>query len=208
MIRTGIADIRPLYERVTYAHYYENLPQFRKEKADRIRDEKRKAQSVGVWVLYESLREKWNLSEEAPYNLSHSGDYVLCSIEDEEEKRSGIGCDIQENRPVPYSLIRRYFSSWEQAFILEKQQKEEREDAFCRCWTLKESFMKATRYGMKLGLHTFEIQMREDGPELVRMPEQIKETYYLKEYFLDIPYHIAVCGMNREFAEEIQKVEL
>lgn len=208
MIRTGIADIRPLYQREIYEHYYKTVPLFRKKKADRMRDEKKKAQSIGVWVLYETLRDKWNLSEEAPYNLSHSGDYVLCSIEDEEEKKIKVGCDIQENRAVPYSLVRKYFSSWEQRFILEKQYQNEREDAFCRCWTLRESFMKATKQGMKLGLHTFEIQMKEGHPELAKIPEQIEDTYYLKEYFLDISYHVAVCATNREFAEEIQKVEL
>lgn len=208
MIRTGIADIRPLYQRETYARYYETVPLFRKEKADRIQDEKKKAQSIGVWVLYEALREKWNLSEEAPYNLSHSGDYVLCSIEDDKEKKSKVGCDIQENREVPYSFVRKYFSVWEQRFILGKQHRSEQEDAFCRCWTLRESFMKATRYGMKLRLHTFEIQMKEGYPELTKIPEQIEDTYYLKEYFLDVSYHVAVCATNREFAEKIQKVEL
>ena len=67
MIRTGIADIRFLYEMENYEKYYNRVPEFRRQKADRIRNVKKKAQSIGVWVLYEKMRNMWGISQEAVY---------------------------------------------------------------------------------------------------------------------------------------------
>ncbi len=209
MIRTWIADIRPLLESEVYAKYYQSVPEFRREKADHIRDKKKKAQSIGAWALYERARKMNGISPEAVYNLSHAGDYVLCSIDDSEEKQMQVGCDLEEMKKLHEKLVHRHFCEEEQRYIFEKETEEEKKEAFYRYWVLKESFMKATRRGLGLGLHTFEIRL-EDGypPRVVKMPDGIKGKYYLKEYRLGIPYKIAVCATDSVFAEEIQKVEL
>ena len=54
---------------------------------------------------------------------------------------------------------------------------EEKKIAFYRYWVLKESFMKATRYGMKLGLDTFEILCDEKGARLLNQPKEICEKF-------------------------------
>lgn len=208
MIRTGIADIRFLYEMENYEKYYNRVPEFRRQKADRIRNVKKKAQSIGVWVLYEKMRNMWGISQEAVYNLSHSGDYVLCSIDDEENPFTKVGCDLEETKTILTKLVNKYFFPEEQKYIFAGEAEEEQKEAFYRYWVLKESFMKATRRGMTLGLDTFEIRMDMERPRLVEMPEEIKDTYYFKEYFLDIPYKIAVCSTDERFSREIQKVEL
>ena len=157
MIRTWIAEVTPLLEKSVYRKCYEKLPTFRKEKADRIVPEADRALSVGAWLLYECVRKECGVSAETPFNLSHSGKMVLCSIEDSGEKEIKIGCDIEEIKKLHTKLIKRYFFKSEENFILSKPSEEEKKVAFYRYWVLKESFMKATRYGMKMGLDTFEI---------------------------------------------------
>ena len=55
MIKTWLLDIRPLYEENRYREYYATLPVFRKEKADRLRFQKDRAQSAGAWILLEMI---------------------------------------------------------------------------------------------------------------------------------------------------------
>lgn len=209
MIRTWIADITPLLVSDVYAKYYDLVPRLRQEKADHMKDLRKKAQSVGAWVLYEKMCEQYKISSDNIYNLSHSGNYVLCSVDDAGKENLKLGCDIEETKKLHLKLVKRYFLQNEEKYIVEQPTIEEQKVAFYRYWVLKESFMKATRRGMGLGLDTFEIQIPQMGePYLVGMPKDVEGTYYFKEYVLDIPYRICVCATERMFAEEIQKVEL
>lgn len=209
MIRTWIADIIPLLDSEVYEQYYEKVPRFRQEKADHIKDSRKRAQSIGAWILYEKMCERYKLSPANIYNLSHSGNYVLCSVEDFGKKDVKLGCDMEEIKKLHLKLIERYFLENEKKYILEQITEEEQKAAFYRYWVLKESFMKATRRGMGLGLDTFEIQIPQSGvPYLLRMPKEVEGTYYFKEYSLEIPYRICVCATERMFAEKLQKVEL
>lgn len=209
MIRTGIADITPLLDSEVYKEYYGKVPEFRQEKADHIKDSRKRAQSIGAWILYEKMCERYKLSHVNIYNLSHSGDYVLCSVEDSGRKDIKLGCDIEEIKKLHLKLIERYFLENEKKYILEQTTEEEKKAAFYRYWVLKESFMKATRRGMGLGLDTFEIQIPQSGePRLIGMPKSVEGAYYFKEYSLEIPYRICVCATERMFAEKLQKVEL
>lgn len=65
MIRTWIADVTSLLEKEKYLQYYKIVPDFRKEKADKIVYQEGKALSVGVWVLYEKMRRTYGLSKNA-----------------------------------------------------------------------------------------------------------------------------------------------
>ena len=208
MIRTWIAEVTPLLEESVYRKCYEKLPTFRKEKADRIVPEEDRALSVGAWLLYEYVRKECGVSAETPFNLSHSGKMVLCSIEDSGEKEIKIGCDIEEIKKLHTKLIKRYFFKSEENFILSKPSDEEKKVAFYRYWVLKESFMKATRYGMKMGLDTFEIMCDETGAKLLRQPKEICEQFYFKEYETDLPYRVAVCSTSDVFAEKMEKMDL
>ena len=52
MVEVWIADAMPLMDEIIYKKYYENLPDRRKEKADRIRRSENKALSVAAWALW------------------------------------------------------------------------------------------------------------------------------------------------------------
>ncbi len=203
LIQTWIADVTVLLDQDVYQKYYELVPEWRQEKADRIRFEEDKALSVGAWVLYEKMKKEYHLNDDAPFNLSHSGNYVLCSVEDNGNPSTMVGCDLEKIVEPRMKVARRFFSENECKLV------EKNPDDFFRLWVLKESFMKVTRLGMKLGLDTFEIDLTKEGPVLKRKPDYIEGEFYLKEYELGgAPYRIAVCANYNEFAEKLEVVNL
>lgn len=209
MIRTWIADVTSLYNEETYQRYYKAMPEHRQAKADKIRFQEDRALSIGAWTLYEIAKRESGVSDKAIFNLSHSGQFVLCSIEDSGNSEIKVGCDIEEIKKLHEKLIKRYFFESEERYILGQPTEEMKAAAFYQYWVLKESFMKATRYGMKLGLHTFEIACKDgEQPTLLTKPAEINGEYYFKEYTLDKPYRVAVCSTSNLFEEKITEVNL
>lgn len=205
MIRTWMADITPLMEPETYKFYYKQLPDFRKEKADRIRIQSEKARSAGAWILFQKIREKYNISESVAFNLSHSGDYVLCSVNFGDNKEEKVGCDIEEIKDPNMKIAARFFCRAEYQHIAGQKTEAMRGETFYRYWVLKESFMKATRLGMALDMKSFEIQL-STPPKLIRKPEEFPEEYYYQEYGIPgIPYKIAVCSTSQEIERRINR---
>lgn len=202
MVRAWIADISPLCETECYERYYERVPDFRKKKADKLCLAGMKAQSVGVWVLWQKVREQYGLSEDAVFNLSHSGSYAMCAAE-VGGTRARVGCDVEQIGALRLNIARRYFCTEEYQTILEEHSEEKRTELFYRYWVLKESFMKATGKGMALPADQFCIQIGEP-PILVRQPEEFPEKYYYCEYQLkDVPYRMAVCTTDEEIDTEL-----
>ncbi len=87
------------------------------------------------------------------FNLSHSGDKVMCVIADRE-----VGCDVEKIADYREGIAKRFFHKREQEFI---EAARDKADAFYRIWTLKESVMKACGKGMQLAMDSFCVT---DGP--------------------------------------------
>ena len=203
MIQTWIADVTSLLNKEVYQKHYVTVPEWRQQKADRIRFEEDKALSIGAWVLYERMKKTYHLKDDAPFNLSHSGSFVLCSMEDNGNSTTMVGCDLEKIKEPRLKIARRFFCENESRMI------EEKPDQFLRFWVLKESFMKVTRLGLKLGLDTFEIDITKEGPVLKRKPDYIEGEFYFKEYELEgAPYRVAVCANHKEFAKKLTVVNL
>ena len=204
MIGTWISDIRPLYEADRYQACYEGLPAFRKEKADKLCYQKGKAQSAGAWMLLEKIRKEYRIAEEAAFNLSHSGDYVLCSVDLDCREETQVGCDIEIVKEANLKVAERFFCRREYERILEEKSKELQNGLFYRFWVLKESFMKATRQGMAMDTRSFEIQL-SSPPDLLKKPDCYPRDYYYQEYEVaGIPYKIAVCSTDKEIDSKIR----
>ena len=206
MIYVGIADVTPLLSDNIYQKYYEQLPVWRREKADRIKQAEGRAQSVGVWILRDKLRRMYNVEEEAIYNLSHSGSYAMCACSDAHIEGLQVGCDVEKIGIWRPEIVQRFFCQTEQDYIAGRATEEEKIDLFYRYWVWKESFMKATCLGMRLAMDSFEILPNREGkPELLNRPTAFGDTYYFQEYSLeDIPYKMAVCSNSKEISSEIQ----
>lgn len=202
MVRAWIADVTPLYEHDCYERYYEAVPDFRKRKADKLRHTGMKAQSIGVWTLWQKIRDRYGLPKDARFNLSHSGIFAMCAAEIDDTHAS-VGCDVEKVAALKLNVARNYFCKEEYETIREECSDEARTDLFYRYWVLKESFMKATGKGMALPVNSFCIRIGEP-PVLIRQPAEFTEEYHYREYRLpDMPYRMAVCATDDDIDAEL-----
>ncbi len=200
MVHTWIMDVTPLRSDMIYSKCYNLLPDWRREKADRIRHLDGKMQSVGAWILYQQMLKYYDLSDELPYNLSHSGRYALCSVADHAEAQ--VGCDVEMIKDNKLRLAERYFCPEEVTWIRSQKTEAEQMEGFYRYWVLKESFIKAIRLGMKQDLREFEIALDDRGARLVRQPDTFQGKYYYQEYQTAAgDARIAVCSTEKKFGE-------
>ncbi|WP_206911855.1 4'-phosphopantetheinyl transferase [Enterococcus sp. DIV0840] len=84
------------------------------------------------------------------FNLSHSGDYVCCSL-----SSSPVGVDIEKMETLDIESIASYFSIHEKKYICSKDTEQEHLDAFYSLWTLKEAFSKYIGSGLSIPLDTY-----------------------------------------------------
>ncbi|MCP1102726.1 4'-phosphopantetheinyl transferase [Aequitasia blattaphilus] len=97
------------------------------------------------------------------FNLSHSGNHLLCSVSNE----GAIGVDIERKREAPLPLMKRYFHPEEIEYVDGKKK-------FFEIWTKKEAYVKMTGEGLTKelsGINTFRI------PAFFQT-EETKETIY------------------------------
>jgi len=110
MIKTWAANITPLYEEPCYQAFYRQAPEFRRKKAEKLRDRQARVQSIGVWTLYTQMRREYGFREAAAFNFSHSGEYVLCSVElDSLKDGVRVGCDIEHGEGMQSENCRAFF---------------------------------------------------------------------------------------------------
>lgn len=169
------ASVAPLADETLYAKAYNIVTDKRKEKADRYKFSKDRRLCLGAEILLREAMERQGygkapleLSEglygkpfltktpEFRFNLSHSGDWVLCAVSDRD-----VGCDIEEMTHVSLKMAERFFYQEEYQKILSCSGETEQREMFFRLWTLKESFMKMKGLGMYLAPDTFGIRMEQ-----------------------------------------------
>ena len=104
--------------------------------------------------IRENAQGKLYLDDDLRFNLSHSGEYVILGVSDNE-----IGVDIEQIAPVDMRVAKRCYTSSELQWMNEQGC----DDAFYRIWTAKESVMKATGLGFKLSPKSFSVMPVSDG---------------------------------------------
>jgi 4'-phosphopantetheinyl transferase len=89
------------------------------------------------------------------FNLSHSGGLALLAVTLDRE----VGVDVEALRPMPDAceLAERHFAPGEIA-ALRALPERDRDEAFLRCWTLKEAYVKAVGDGLGIPLERFEVE--------------------------------------------------
>lgn len=90
------------------------------------------------------------------FNLSHSSELALLAVTAGTE----VGVDLELLRPLEDALAisERFFSAPERE-ALAAVPETEREEAFFRCWTRKEAYVKAVGDGIALGLDRFDVSL-------------------------------------------------
>jgi 4'-phosphopantetheinyl transferase len=90
------------------------------------------------------------------FNISHSGEVTLLAF----TRRREIGVDVEQVRRHSdmEAVACRFFSAHEQKQLFALPA-EERFEAFFRCWTRKEAYIKATGDGLSLPLNQFDVSI-------------------------------------------------
>lgn len=95
------------------------------------------------------------------FNLSHSGELVFIAVSEAYD----LGVDVEYLRPIPeaLSIAGNWFSEMERQWISTSSSKDQ---AFLRCWVIREAFVKAVGCGLKLPLDSFGVLLPEFMPSV------------------------------------------
>jgi 4'-phosphopantetheinyl transferase len=95
------------------------------------------------------------------FNISHSEGIALFAL----SRGRQIGVDIETVREIPeISQIASHFFSTRENEALNRIPKGKRLQAFFRCWTVKEAFIKAIGEGLRFPLDSFSVSIDPDEP--------------------------------------------
>ena len=127
------------------------------------------------------------------FNLSHSGDYIVCAVSDQE-----VGIDIQQMGKGRLSLAERYFHPNE-VVQLKQATTEEQGLLFYRYWAAKESFLKYIGTGLSGSLSAFEILFTE---ETIRVKNnKLLQEPHLWSIEIAPNYQCCLCATSAERPE-------
>jgi 4'-phosphopantetheinyl transferase len=95
------------------------------------------------------------------FNLAHSGDLALVAVAEYGE----LGIDVEGVRPKvsEEGIAERFFSARE-VNAIRSLPPASQADAFFRCWTRKEAFIKAVGKGLSFGLGQFTVSVAANAP--------------------------------------------
>ncbi len=98
------------------------------------------------------------------FNFTHSGQLALLAL----THGSRIGVDVEQIREVPCALsLAEDFFCPDEAAEIAACSSHDRADAFLRCWTAKEAYLKARGDGLSAPLKEFRVSFRDDAPSYV-----------------------------------------
>lgn len=207
MVKLYVADIMNLPDPLSCPELLQKLSPERQQKVHNSKHEKSRKQSMGAGLLLQKVLALYHMEmtsvvvgehgkpmlEGVEFNLSHSGDLVICAVSDEP-----IGCDVEMIRKAPERVAVRYFSESEKEY-LNQFCGEDYDTEFFRLWTMKESYVKMTGEGMGLPLGIYEIVLG-DCARVIRDGEI--QDCYLTEIEMD-GYIISVCAEDSAHLEVI-----
>lgn len=225
MTKTYIINVRQLDGEAAFKEAVDKISPYRRQKIALLKHEKDKKRSLGASLVLNAALKEYGLEErsmeydlgkqgkpvfryypELHFSLSHSGDYAICSIGEQD-----IGNDIERMRDGKERVAEHFFAKEELVWMKEAKLPKEREERMFRLWTMKESFLKVTGLGMSLPLSSFSVVV--DNDNAIRLRQQVNDrTYFMKEYAMlaeykeETGYSISVCSENSDFASDLEPV--
>ncbi len=140
---------------------------------------------------------------EAPhFNISHSGKLLVMGF----CKKHPIGVDVEKIKTDfdLAELAKQHFSKRE-IKALHNLKEKERDRAFYRCWTRKESFIKAIGTGLSFPLDAFSVSLDDDHKAQMletTWQKEEKETWQLASFIPAEGYLAAACVQDPEIMME------
>lgn len=174
------------------------LPPYRRQKFERIIDEKSKRQSLAAGLLiskYISHKEIKLNEYGKPYveggkffSIAHSGDYALLAMSDV----CDIGCDIELLRDCDYERMGKLvFTDSE---LSELKYCDDKRDRFFELWTMKEAFIKCIGEGFHFPVKSLDLSGEKSHTVYNN------EKYFFKEYMLN-DCKIMICSRDNGFPD-------
>lgn len=134
---------------------------------------------------------------EPEFNLSHSKEMALYAL----TRGRRVGVDVELIRPhTDLSRIAERFYAAREAEALRDLPPEERAEAFFRCWTRKEAYLKARGEGLALGLGSFEVSLGAGDTDAlisVRGDPSAGQRWQLTDVEIGMGYAAAVAVEQR-----------
>jgi len=127
------------------------------------------------------------------FNISHSGEYVVCAVTD----KGRVGIDIEKIREIDLSDFRRYMTDDEWQKIKEAEQPNEK---FYEYWTMKESVMKAEGKGLSIPLTDI---LFDDKKATFH-----KRIWFLNEIFFESCYKCFLASNSENSDIQIREIKL
>ncbi|MFK7811722.1 MAG: 4'-phosphopantetheinyl transferase superfamily protein [Maribacter sp.] len=134
------------------------------------------------------------------FNLSHSGDVIVIGFAESQE----IGIDVEFIKTdfEVLKLAQKFFSKTE-IIALENQPAEDLNRAFFRCWTRKESFIKAEGSGLSFPLDQFAVSLENDHQSelLVTNWDYQEKSQWLLFSFIPSNEYIGAIAVKKKSAQ-------
>lgn len=151
---------------------------------------------------YNGFGKPWLTGERAwslHFNLSHAGGVAALAVSHLHE----IGIDIEERKPLKEDIARRFFSAAEYGELRELSGRDYIE-AFYRCWTRKEAFVKAHGEGLSLNLASFDVTLLQgEAARLLRLAGDAEAPMHWRMANVSVAPHLAGAVAARTGGAEI-----
>jgi 4'-phosphopantetheinyl transferase len=192
-----------------YSYYLEQIPPLLQEKNLRfLRWQDRHLNLFGKLLLCQGLKKygydqkileklKYNkygrpyLNKDIDFNISHSGEYVICVI----GKNIRFGIDIEEIKEVDFNDFIKVMT--EQQWI-DIYQSSHPTKSFFEYWTIKESVIKADHRGLSIPL--LDIHVKNNTVNYSN------QTWYLKKIIVDENYCSCIAANRQDV--DIKLIEI
>jgi 4'-phosphopantetheinyl transferase len=133
------------------------------------------------------------------FNISHSGGIALLAFT--RQREVGVDVELIRSDSDLEAIARRFFSANEQT-QLARFDGDEQVNAFFRCWTRKEAYIKATGDGLSLPLSQFDVSLATgDENALVATRPEASEAgrWVLREVPSGQRYAAAICVRGQDW---------
>lgn len=135
--------------------------------------------------------------ENFKFNISHSGKFVVCAIDDK-----SIGIDIEEVKHIEHKGIAKSFFTENEFDYIIKGDLSTQLDKFYNIWTLKESYIKCAGKGLNMPLKSFSINI-DKCENIKKILDSEHNEYIFRILHIDLGYKVAVCSLNKKISSDI-----
>ncbi len=191
--------------------YYNSMPQNRKQKIERMKFYKDKLLSLGAGMLMQKVLDRFELSytdisyneygkplinnrNDAFFNISHTGNIVVCAV-----SAFKVGVDIEKIQYFENKLLKYLFLDNEILYI--RNHSSDQNYDFTKLWTAKESLVKY--FGSGLLLDPLNLYFNNGVLDEVYNDGKKISNVYFKTFDMN-GYVMTVCSEYEHFSQNIE----